>query len=138
MLSKSTKVIASDGDKVSVNLTKDNIILNNLQHNVNATCVLWEDAIFKTEFFQHSDIIIASDVVAFVYEKSFSALLKVFVEYLKLRKNRVIYLAYEERNISEQLFFKELRKENLKVEDVEYNLLSTKVLIYRISTKWRH
>ena len=133
-LSPETKVVATDGDEISISLTQQNIDLNNVQSNVKASRLLWNKDMLTAESFRKSDILIAADVVACVYAEAFKALVKAFQIFLAQKSDRLIFLAYEARNVSEQSFFETLQQDkSISIEEEETGYKDSQVKLYRIS-----
>ena len=111
-------VIATDGDLSSVNLATHNIMLNNNGNKSDKVCsmqLFWgnrthiNDALQKltTTTTTKFDFIILSDVVALVYTEAFDALLQTLEELSN--ENTVIYLCYQKRHFTENIFFEKLK-----------------------------
>lgn len=124
------KAIATDGDKISIDLCKENIGLNNVTSNVRAVQLLWgksnKDEILEvlTNHFegQNIDYIIASDVVALPYEEAYDDLLYTFQE-LSSSKSEII-LVYQRRHSSENAFFDKFNAK-FKVQKMPRNTIPT-------------
>ena len=121
--SRAKKVVATDGDKISVDLCNENIELNDVSNNVSATRLLWgtgnchhdnETLQVRTKHFgsQIIDYIIASDVVALPYEDAYGDLLYTLEELCTLGTTEII-LVYQKRHVSENAFFDEFNSKFL-------------------------
>jgi len=111
-------ILLSDGDSLSVNLARSNVesketgeAIKSERNRVGAQKLLWgdeEDIEAAWKFFggenKGIDLLIASDVVAVVYEKYFDDLLATIV---KLNPSKIL-LTYRRRNEVENIFFKKL------------------------------
>ena len=97
--------ICTDGDDISVDLTRENIISNERSNNCIAQRLLWNvdtDIQDVFEILQAKmntkaiDVIVASDIIALPYEEAFSDLLETLVKLAT--KSTVIVISYHQRH----------------------------------------
>lgn len=146
-------IMATDGDEISVELTRKNLQSNLDRANVNtnkkdkdknkdnsndderftAEKLLWGEGNFDLAMHQHQyDVVLAADVVAVPYEGAYRDLLYTLQSIVK--PTGTIWLCYQQRHLSEQEgFFTDFRKlfhvEQMKKEELHVDFQNTLVPI---------
>jgi predicted nicotinamide N-methyase len=137
-----SKVVATDGDDISVDLTRDNLIanLNGASEAASVTTqkLLWGNEEDLQGHKQQYDVVLAADVVALPYETAYIALLDTLQAVVK--PTGCVWLCYQQRHASEQngffshfrsrFYVSEIEREKLHV-DFRKALAFTPIQLFR-------
>lgn len=145
-------VLLTDGDQISVDLAEKNCVRN--VPSKDSACVftrklLWgngedmqecESTLMNHMQCETFDVILAADVVALPYRGAYDDLLDTFQRVCS--KTTVIYLCYQRRHHTEQVFFDKLHQlfhvEEMDQDDIHEDFRHNsvrRVAIYRITTR---
>lgn len=152
-------VLATDGDDLSVSLTKSNLESNNCQEIATSEKLLWgSQQVGETEPLADFDLVVGSDIVACPYAEAYESLLDTLKELMpavdvtsfdmscvasqvgRRQDQPNFLLSYQPRNQSEDQFFTTLAKagflaHEIEREDIHSDFQDTKIKLFCISRK---
>ena len=136
-LAQPASLVATDGDDISVELTRENIKRNLALASEACMCtaerLLWGDAADLQKFPLHSyDVVLAADVVALPYEGAYKALMDT-MQHL-LAPHGSLWLCYQQRHVSEKggfftAFHQEFHVQRIEQQDLHKDFQNTLVPI---------
>ena len=102
------KILATDGDDISADMTKSNAVSNSCSHIIETKKYLWNSGDAQVEELTKFDFILAADIVAIPYREHFQNLVKALEKIFGTNPKALFLLAYKNRHSQEQVFFKDL------------------------------
>eukprot|EP00924_Labyrinthula_sp_SR-Ha-C_P014585 maker-scaffold_34-snap-gene-2.38-mRNA-1 protein AED:0.07 eAED:0.07 QI:140/0.33/0.25/1/1/1/4/0/239 len=137
-----TRIIATDGDDLSVKYTKHNFKLNQVTSGT-VSKLLWGVETFKTLSLETNipkiDVLLASDVVAAPYSAYFPDLYNLLMFLFDLNQDMIFYLTHKKRGVVEENFLNCLKKklivEKIKTKQINKEFEGQGISLFLIKNK---